>query len=495
MNTLDSGNANNTDNEKLLYTTQSICAKCIIQHKRNKQFSVSTRVYTLNNNVYMNIECQYHSITSLLCSNMQFYTNMLNNSLYQHNILQQHSNNNNNTIVQSINNSNNNTPLVIEIELYQHNQIQSKHHIEKQIYNILHTYHNQSLIIKLIVGLCDKRQINDINNILQYVYNISKNHNNIVYAIDADYFRLIDLLKHNNSVFIHSNYYPIVSYYLIANEELLFNKQINRLCQLCQEFNNLYLTVYITIQNNELPNFDSVFKTLTQHNNIIRCIVVIYENDVNEIINYVNNSNNQQQIFNHDIYNVLQQLEYDTKYIKTNNYISLQYLNCITQLLHTYIGLPKLAYNNSAFCAYFQLLLPVANNHNSNNNQQFAASLSDLIDIHKLHYNLQPLLLQLHNNNNNNDIQSQTKLLSLYKQIHKTVVNASKQGQSKLVEQLLNNIMYDNSSNVINNTQLLIICNKPNMLCIDELQYKQCHHISHNVNDTDKLLPQLINCI
>lgn len=475
INRLSIDNTNNNDNDKsvILYNTYALCSQCVITDKRNKHGKPAI-VYTTNNCVYFKLQCSTHRTQpiTLLCSNVAYWSKLINID----NIIKLNKQSHTVDIEELQSNKYQNKSLVvIELDLYKNSQLVPHSTIESQLYHIISRLDEYSSIVRLNVGLYSKQQLYDLHDILQYIYRITNKHTQLVYFVLCDYFRLFDLLQMNKSIFLYTQFYPCVQYYLCPGEESVFVQQMSHIITLCQQYDTIQLIVYITVFN-ELPNFEPIFSVIKQYKSIIRCVILTRESSPTELIDSIHNINNS-AVIDTDIYKLLECIDNDTKHqLQPDDYVPLSLANIITPIISQLTNLPLLNLNVSPTCILSSYIL--------NTQHIDFMSLGRMIDLYKLHDTIQPLLQQLKSTGIN---------LSLSKQLLKLLLQCTRPGYTRQVEQLYNDLL--NSTDLLLNNQLLLIHNKMNILNGDMIRLCQCGVQTPGVNNNLTLAPQCTNCI
>ena len=459
-------------NETVLYHTYSICARCVINDKRSKQWKPAI-VYTSNNQVYFRLNCNVHtnSPVTLLCSNAAYWqklntANALNKLLNKSTIVD---------VEELTVKYKNNEPLMIELDLYKNGQICSHSTIERQLYNIMQQLTSYSRIVKLNVGLFTKQQLIQLSDTLQFIHKLTHKYKQLIYFVQCDYFRLVDLLSMQRSVFLHPQFYPCVQYHMCAGEEAVFVEQMQHVVQLCESYDSIQLIVSITVQS-DYPDFEPVFNVIKQYKHVIRCAVLTRERSTSDLINSITNQNDT-DVIDTDIYQLLQRIDTDTKHtLSPDDCVPLHLAATLSTALSTHVNLPMLNLQMAPACVLASYMLNTQHTH--------FTPLARLLDLYKLQEAIQPVLQQIASNGLG---------LTTGKQLQRAVTQCAKAGQTRAVEQLYNELY--NNADILSTSQLLLIHNKMDIQNGDAVRLCQSGIQSPSVSNVDTLVPACTNYV
>eukprot|EP01119_Soliformovum_irregulare_P025878 TRINITY_DN9697_c0_g1_i2.p1 TRINITY_DN9697_c0_g1~~TRINITY_DN9697_c0_g1_i2.p1 ORF type:complete len:329 (-),score=54.43 TRINITY_DN9697_c0_g1_i2:6-905(-) len=237
-------------------------------------------VFERNERIWLSLNCAQHGfIETLYCSNAEFFHRMSSFSI--NNLDQSKPPVDMEDLKERLQFSQDysNLPLVMELPLWENGQFVSDDVIVQRIESFKRMYPPQrSFLLKVLAKLANDMAI--LNQKIRFVATLLPSSPII---LETSYERICLLCQLEDSVFLLSNIYPALKYYLDQGNEGECQSELTQLFQHLKSFTNIQMMVTVSL-NRPYPSLKSLMRFIREQVGFIRVFVISMERSPKQLL-------------------------------------------------------------------------------------------------------------------------------------------------------------------------------------------------------------------
>jgi len=467
-------------NDVVLYTTYTICARCVLIDKKGLLWK-DAAVVRRGDHVWLTLKCKSHGIQeTLYCADAEFFERMLRfnpETVFKEQLPDIEDLRN----MMNYGKTTNNFPLIMELSIWENNVgFLPKPQIEAELLKYKSFFPPAK---KFVLKVCGKttKDLETCNSMIEWIASLVPE-NPIM--VELSFERLIILSRLQGSVFFNPRIFPAVKYTLQPGDEDLCCDELSQLFAHLQTYSGVQLVVTIGMDR-PFAKLDKVLALLRSQVRFVRFIIIGTERSPRQLMQSLASDSKEPKDlrnseWNNDPYELLKHIQEASGHtILLDDFFPASIGMALEPLLSV-LGYGNFNIRPSPFCAFATCLVNTA--------KISSFPVNRLLNIEKFFHDIRPILPKL-----------QTSGFGLFTagKVKKILKESEIPGKPlpDIFSYLTDKAKAEDTRKFISQLQFLVIHNNMDIGAIDMVRRCNCPSVTHSPLTPNGVIATCTSCI